>query len=472
MDPSSLLLLAMPVLAASLGLVVLAVVREGWWDRRRAWAAERLRSFAAGAPAPASSGESDRWLEATAVLGAAAAEPNDQGWVRERLRQASSRHLRFAAVGAVESLGREGGAADRPDLQRRRRWVGNLLILQQNPAPELLEVLVAALFDPDPVISGAAALAVGRHPGCYPGAAVPLAAALREAAPPAQPAQAWCLAALLDSHPSLAASLADDPAAEVRRLAVRAAGRYLGRGATGGELAASLAAVIEGAAADAEAAVRREAQAAVRHLDGPWRRPISQPALADPAPAVRRAAVETLAAGGEGSVAALVAALPAAGGELRSEILTALEARPGDAGGVPEAVRSQAEEGSATERRWAVEALGCLGGAPEVEWLATLLDADDADLRAAACGSLAAIARRGAVGPALAAVLPALLARWPREEDPRALVDLAEALGRSGRREAETAILTRLSSVAAPLRERLLEILARFERDAAGLVDV
>ncbi len=473
MDPPSILLLVLSVLLASLGLVGLAVARERWWDRRLGWAAKRLWSFTGGGR-PSSSGELATWHRITEALGAAAGDPTDQGWVLELVEEAGSVGLRTQAALAIEDLGRAGAApppgagADR----RRRRLVGNLLILQRNPDPELLEVLLPCLLDPDPAVAGAAALAVGRHPACYPGAAIPLADALRQGSPRARQAQAWSLTALLEVDPSLIAVLAKDPAPEVRRLVVRSAGRCLERwaaGAGGGALAGSLTVEIERAVSDADAAVRRAALSAVRHLDPPRRRPILAAALADPAPAVRRSAAAALAAAGERSVALLAAALPAAEPGLRRQILAALEARTETAGrGVPEAVRTQAEEGSGEARRWAVEALGCLGGGPELRRLEAYLADPDAVLRAAACGALAAIARRGGAGSAFAAILPSVLERWPREDDPRALLALADVLAHSGSRSAKSAILTRLSSVAAPLRERLLEILARFERAAVA----
>lgn len=364
------------------------------------------------------------------------------------------------------------------DHRRRRQLLGHLVLLRAAPSLNLTLPLVACVLDPDPAVAGASALAIGLHPTRYPGAVVALAEALREttSAPETRLPQAWCLRRLLQAHPELFRFFPDEPSPRVRRIMLEAMARFLTEDAEScpdAGLLSMLASLIREGAADPDPVVRRQAFAAFRLLDVPCSRELCEEALADPDRDVRQAAVDALASAGGDAVTWLVDQLADGTAELRRHILEALERA--SEGAVPEAVRQRAREGDGRARRWALQALGALGGAEAVNELTAGLDAELAEVRAAGALALAGLAFRSDSIPALRQVEPRLLERLGREEEPRILIALAEALVQIGSGDVGNVVLSRLAVQQDAVRERLLEILARGEQfparpDPGGLV--
>jgi HEAT repeat protein len=455
MTPAVTLAVLSSLLLPGIGLAAAAVGRQLIHARRRRAVVRELWRSASQAGRTA---RSNPWLRLTEFLGEAAEENEGLEWVLESLAEIDVARLRPRVQASFEQLVR-----DRSGRRWRRMITGHLLLLRETPHNDLLAPLAACLLHADPLVAGTAALVIGHRPEPYAGAALGLAAALREAPSQALRAQVWCLKRLLDAHLSLVELLEEDPAPAVRRVVARAAGGHLAREEDAAR-AAELAALVERRAHDRDLTVRQAAFESARQLSKERQIALCSPALVDADAQIRRLAAAALAVGGEAGVTLLVRALRECEPSTRQEILALFEDRPA---GVPVAVREQAESGETESRRWAIEAIGALGDASEIPMLVSLLGSRDRSLRAAAAHALAALGRKGAAQTALREAIERMLPAWHREEDPEVIVALADALAQTGDPAAGTALLARLGSVQAGVRERLLEELARCEQLAA-----
>jgi len=469
-----LVITSLVALLPPLGLIAWSI--RGQWRRERGArrTERRLRRLASaavdagsgGVPAPFSSrGAFSRWLKLTASLAAPAEDPRRLVELLEILTPELATPLRWHTQYGLHHL---LTAADRtPKRVRSRQLRGHLLLIRAAPNSNLLPYLVGCLLDPDPAVAGAATLAIGHHPRFYPGAAVPTATALREGTSRTIHAHSWSLGQLLENHPELLRVLESDPSQRVRRVVAGTAARLLGRypeHQPGSGLHEALRPRVEAATRDPDPTVRCLAFAALGFLASPRRRTLAEAALGDPVQEVRLQAVETLAAvGDDGALARLVSELPQAPPALQRGILMALEKAAPE---VPAAVWAMAHQGPPASRRWAIEAVGALGGVEVVDGLVALLGEERADLRAAAARALGTLALKREALPALRRALAVISERCHREEDPQVLVALADTLASIGDEAANRAILARLAVAPDAVRERLLEILARSEQGA------
>ncbi|MCP4662715.1 MAG: hypothetical protein GY856_45560 [bacterium] len=459
------------VLLPPLGLIAWSIWDRWRRERRYRRAVGGLRQLAAHAgsgeavPPFPSRGALSHWLNLTASLAAQAEDPQGLVELLEILAPELATPLRWHTQYGLHHLFTT--AHNTRKALRSRQLRGHLLLVREAPNSNLLPYLVGCLLDPDPAVAGAATMAVGHNPSFYPGAAVATATALRDGTSQTIHAHSWNLGQLLETHPELLRVLESDPSERVRRVVAGTVVRLLERYQelhSGANLRDSLRPRVEAATQDPDPTVRCLAFAALRFLSSVRRRALAEAALHDPVQEVRLKAVEALAAAGDdGALARLVDELPQAAPALQRGILTALE---GVAAEVPAAVWAGTHQGSPAARRWAIEAVGALGGAEVVPGLVALLGDERADLRAAAARALGTLALKRQALPALRKAVFTISERCRHEEDPHVLVALADTLASTGDEAADNAILARLAVAPDAVRERLLEILARCEQGA------
>ncbi len=471
-----LVISSLAVLLPPLGLIVWSIWARWRRERRFRRAVGRLRQLAAhagsgeGAPPFPSRGALSRWLKLTASLAAQAEHPQGLVELMEILAPELATPLRWHTQYGLHHL---LTTADHPrKALRSRQLQGHLLLVREAPNSNLLPYLVGCLLDPNPAVAGAATLAIGHNPSFYPGAAVATATALRDGMSQTIHAHSWSLGQLLETHPELLRVLESEPSERVRRVVAGTVVRLLERCQElppGAHLRDSLRPRVEAATQDPDPGVRALAFEALRFLASPRRRALAEAALRDPVQEVRLKAVAALAAGGDAALARLVEELPHAAPALQRGILTALEQAAAE---VPATVWAKAHQGPPATRRWAIEAVGALGGAEVMPGLVALVGDERAELRAAAARALGVLALKPQALPALRQAVFALAERCRHEEDPHVLVALADTLASTGDEAANHAILARLAVAPDAVSERLLEILARCEQGARpGPVD-
>ena len=442
------------VLLAALLLVALAAGRQAAREAALRRAAARLRRWSTSVQqAPH---DPRQWLRTAELAGRAAGDPPRLERVVERFREAAGPLLGRWARHHLDEL--TAAVSPRSGARARALLCGHLALLGEDPEPAPILFLTVCLLAGDPLVAGSAALLIGDRPEAYPETAVPLATALRDAGPRSARALAWALERVLASHPESIPFLDGDPSAAVRRSALGAAAAVLASpGVPQRPVAAPLRPMVEAGTADPDAGVREVAFEALRFLGAPRGPELWRAGLGDPEERVALAAARSLAAAGNGEAAKLlIGELHGRERRLRSQVLAALSELDLDAA----AFRRELAAAEAGARAWALEVLGAVGGRADAGELLAGLDDGEPGVRAAAAAALRRLASRH---PGPQPWLPRLFDRWREASDPRLLVALAECLATTGEAGAPEAILARLASVPEAMRERLVEIVARFE---------
>jgi HEAT repeat protein len=397
-------------------------------------------------------------------LGLLADELDKAGPASPDRPQESYRHLAPRLVVLSNALAadiRVGWPWSRRRLRHAReacRVLGHL------PVPQALGPLLQAAHASDTTLARQALAALGRGASVFGGAAVSLAALVREGPPVTRPFARWALQRVVVSNPPLLRGLITDPSEQVRRTLLHAlpAAHDDAEMAGAHEEASALLATAHDALADRSPEVREDACRALGQIPSVTPQPWLERALADESSRVQRTAVQFVAGTGDPSVLPrLVSWLEFADAETRQFLVRAIQriaVLPIDF------LLEQACSGPLPSRLAAMRAVATSRHSDVASGLAPLLSDDDATVRREAALAIAANFRSRFPHPGDPRAVDHLLFRFEVEANEGTRLALAEALDYSGDRRVPKALTDAMTSAPGPTRERLVEGLAVFDR--------
>ena len=320
--------------------------------------------------------------------------------------------------------------------------------------------LLSSALSNDEQVTVTAASVIARNPETYETALVSTIALARTAVPRARLALLWAIHAILRRRPEWSSLCAEDPSPEVRAAVVRALATVATSEAP---TAGGFSSLIEAAAGDLDPYVRRAAYGGLHLISADRAITLIWRGLDDGDDEVRRLACAALARRIDvATIDRVVDRLSTANHAETRRILQALA--QSDSTVVEPLIRVAGGSSPPRVRVGSLRALAAVGvPATCVDLVPMLSDASPA-IRRATASAVAEIARlaggRGIHGD----VVRGLAAQLRRESDTHVILALVDALETCAGEEGVAALLEKLPSLSAAIRERALEALAVLQR--------